>query len=58
VFGLIIWMFRLTVMMLVLCVWLMWAMIALPVIIIASATGNHATSRSWQRSLRWRHLRL
>ena len=34
--------------------WLMWAIIALPVVLIASASGNDRTARQWKRSLRWR----
>ena len=57
-FALVFLFIRLMCLMLVLCLWLTWAMIALPVMLILSATGNHAASRTWQRSLRWRHIHI
>jgi hypothetical protein len=41
---LMVWMFRLSI-------WLVWALLVLAVALIASATGNERTSRSWMRSL-------
>jgi hypothetical protein len=35
-------------------VWLMWAMVVLPIALVASLTGNDRVARQWQRSLRWR----
>ena len=55
-FALVFLFIRLMWLMLVLCLWLTWAIIAVPVMLILSATGNHAAARSWQRSLRWRHI--
>lgn len=52
-FMLIKWSVKLCVLMVVLEFWIMWAMIALPVAVIASATGHQATSRQWMRSLNW-----
>lgn len=37
-------------------VWLCWAVVALLVILIASATGHKRAASQWARSLRWRHL--
>jgi hypothetical protein len=53
---LIVGLIKLIWLMLVLGVWLMRVAIALPIMLIASATGNHRAARQWQRSLRWRSL--
>ena len=37
-------------------VWLCWAMVALPIALIASATGNERSSRQWMRSMRWHEV--
>jgi hypothetical protein len=55
-FALVMLFIRTIWLMLVLGAWLVWALIALTVMLIASATGNHATARRLQRSLRWRHI--
>lgn len=52
IFGL----FRLMWLMVKLSIWLVWAMIALTVSLIALATGNERTARKWQRSMRWPDL--
>lgn len=36
--------------------WLMWAMLALPVALVASVSGNDRLARLWMRSLRWPRL--
>jgi hypothetical protein len=56
VFSLIFVLVRLMFLMVVLAIWCMWLMIALPVMLIALATGNDRTARQWQRSMRWRHI--
>lgn len=33
--------------------WLMWALVAVTAFAIASATGNNRAARSWQRSMNW-----
>jgi hypothetical protein len=45
---------KLFVWSLMISLWLMVAMIALPAALIASATGNDRAARKWQRSLHWR----
>lgn len=55
-FSLLYLMIKLMIATVVLSLWLMWALIALPVMLIASATGNQRSARSWQRSLRWRRV--
>jgi hypothetical protein len=34
-------------------VWLMWAVVALTASAIASAMGNQRAARDWQRSMNW-----
>ena len=34
--------------------WLCWAIVAMPVALIASLTGNNHVARQWQRSMNWR----
>jgi hypothetical protein len=56
VISLFILAIRLTIKMFVLAIWLLWAMIAVTVVLIASVTGNHSTARQWQRSMRWHRV--
>ena len=56
-FGFVIYMifkmaFKLSWWMLLLC----WAMVALPVALIASLTGHDRAARQWMRSLNWRRV--
>lgn len=44
--------FKLGWWMLLAAVWLCWAMMALPVALIASVAGNERASRQWKRSMR------
>jgi hypothetical protein len=53
VFGLIMLFIRLVWLMLVVELWLCWALIALMALIICSATHNQRAARSWSRSLSW-----
>lgn len=55
-FYLIILFVRLMAWMFMLSLWLMWAMIALPIALIASLAGNERVARQWMRSLRWPRL--
>jgi hypothetical protein len=57
-FGLVVLMIRLTIAMCVLSLWLCWAMIAFPAMLIASACGNRQAARSFERSMRWHGLRF
>jgi hypothetical protein len=54
VFTLIYRLIRLMMALVMVAAWCTWALVVLVVGLIASATGNHAVSRRWQRSLRWR----
>jgi hypothetical protein len=54
IFMMFKWTIKLCVLLVMLEVWLLWAIVALPVALIASATGHDRTARQWQRSLRWR----
>jgi hypothetical protein len=56
VFSLIYLFIKLMWLMFVLMFWLTWVLIALPVVVIASATGHQRAARQWQRSMRWRHI--
>jgi hypothetical protein len=47
------WFIKICVWMILSEFWLVWAMIALPVAAIASASGHRAASRQWTRSLDW-----
>jgi hypothetical protein len=50
---------RLMVALCLFSLWLCWALIAVPALIICQARGNQSVARSWERSLRWhRHLHL
>jgi hypothetical protein len=46
--------FKLCFWMMLLSTWLMLAMIVIPVVLIASATGHERVAKEWWRSLRWR----
>lgn len=48
------WSIKLFILLVMMEAWLLWAMIAFPVALIASARGNDRVARQWQRSLRWR----
>jgi hypothetical protein len=50
IFGL----FRLMWLTAVLAFWCAWLVIALPVMLMALATGNDHVAKQWQRSLLWR----
>lgn len=55
--GLFIYMLiKLMIKLMVLSVWVCWAMLALTAILIASATGHQRAANQWARSLRWHHL--
>lgn len=50
---------KLCIWALVIELWLCWALIALPVALIANLAGNKRVSRQWMRSMNWsRALRL
>lgn len=57
-FSLVFMLIRLTiwaaVMAAIACAFLLWLMIALPLIAVASMRGNRHSAAHWQRSLRWR----
>jgi hypothetical protein len=55
-FYLIVMFVRLTVWFFMLSLWLIWAIVALPIALIASITGNDRAAHQWMRSLRWRRL--
>jgi hypothetical protein len=60
--SLIYMIFKLFWWMLLVEVWLCWALVALTVALIASLTGHDRAARHWMRSLNWRrvfpHMRL
>ena len=57
--GLATMLIRLMIAICVLSLWLCWALIALPMVLIMSATGNPRAAKSLERSLRWhRHFHL
>lgn len=43
-----------TIMACIACAFLVWVMIALPLMAVASMRGNPHSAARWQRSLRWR----
>ena len=53
---LIFWVVRLVWRVLLLELWLCWALVALTVVGIASMTGHDRAARKWMRSLNWRHV--
>jgi len=57
-FSLVFMLIRLTiwatVMAAIACAFLLWLMIALPLMVVASMRGNQHSAAHWQRSLRWR----
>jgi hypothetical protein len=54
VFGLVALLIRLMIAVFVMCIWLCWAVIALPMVAILSAAGHHRAARTWERSMLWR----
>jgi uncharacterized membrane protein YtjA (UPF0391 family) len=42
--------------MLLLCFWLSWMIVALPIALIAGATGHDRIARQWMQSLNWRRV--
>jgi hypothetical protein len=62
VISLIVLFIRLSVKMIVLAVcatiWLVWVIVALPMMLVASARGNDQSARQWERSMRWRFGRI
>ena len=53
---LIVWVVRLLWRVLLLELWLCWALVVLTVVGIASMTGHDRTARKWMHSLNWRHV--
>lgn len=55
--GFVIYMtFKMASKMFALMLLLCWAVIALPVALIASLTGHDRTARQWMRSMHWRRM--
>jgi hypothetical protein len=54
VFGLLFLLIRLMVAVVLIGIWLCFAAIAVPVMLLCAVTGNRAGARSLERSLHWR----